>query len=122
MHVNISLFIFVVFRINIKMQSLLETLSENIRFYRKKSGLSQLKLAYQIEMSPSYLNDIENGRQYISMKMLERLAEFFKIPPYKLLLPLDSSLENSVSAECETELRALQKEVNNLFEERLKNV
>lgn len=104
------------------MQSLLETLSENIRFYRKKSGLSQLKLAYQIEMSPSYLNDIENGRQYISMKMLERLAEFFKIPPYKLLLPLDSSLENSVSAECETELRALQKEVNNLFEERLKNV
>lgn len=101
------------------MQSLLKTLSENVRFYRKKSGLSQLKLAYQIDMSPSYLNDVENARQYISLKMLERLAEFFKIEPYRLLLPLDFDSKSSASAEYENELRILQSQINKLFDSRL---
>lgn len=101
------------------MQSLLKTLSENVRFYRKKSGLSQLKLAYQIDMSPSYLNDVENARLYISLKMLERLAEFFKIEPYRLLLPLDFDSKSSASAEYENELRILQSQINKLFDSRL---
>lgn len=101
------------------MQSLLETLSENVRFYRKKSGLSQLKLAYQIDISPSYLNDVENARQYISLKMLERLADFFKIEPYRLLLPLNFDSKKSAPAEYQDELRALQTQINELFNSRL---
>lgn len=101
------------------MSSLLETLSENVRFYRRKSGLSQLKLAYQIDISPSYLNDVENGRQYISLKMLERLADFFKIQPYQLLMPLDFDPKKSAPAEYENELRSLQSQINELFDSNL---
>jgi len=117
---NILLFIFVFFlKYKGMPKPLLEILAENVKYYRAKTGLSQLKFAVQLEISPSYLNDIEAGRQYASLKMLERLAKEFKIEPYQLLLPKEISAQESNLAEYENELRTLKEQVIELFDKRL---
>ncbi len=101
------------------MQSLLEIVSENVRFYRKKTGLSQLKLAYQLEIAPSYLAEIERGKQYPSLKMLERLAKYFDIEPYRLLYPMELNEQAKTSMETIQTLRFLQHQINNIFEQQI---
>ncbi len=100
------------------MQSLLEVLSENVRFYRKKTGLSQLKMAYQIEIAPSYLAEIERGKQYPSLKILEKLANYFEIEPYKLLYPLNMDKKDS-SIETIQALRVLRQEIDEIIDNKI---
>lgn len=99
---------------------LLEILAENVKYYRAKTGLSQLSFAMRINISPSYLNDIESGRQYASLKMLERLAVEFNIETFQLLMPKDIIPEQSVLTEYENELRTLKEQIDGLFDCRLK--
>ena len=98
------------------MQPLLSIISENVRFYRKKTNLSQLKLAMQLEMSPSYLAEIERGRQYPSLKVVERLADFFKIEPYQILQPLELENEKEISIHKERILRNVKARINTLLD------
>lgn len=109
----------IIFENSIMAQTMLEILAENVKYYRSKTGLSQFKFAIQLEISPSYLNDIESGRQYASLKMLERLAKEFNIAPYQLLLPKDISKEDAISAQYKDELRSLKEQVVCLFDEQL---
>jgi len=102
------------------MQSLLEVLSENVRFYRKKTGLSQLKMAYQIEIAPSYLAEIERGKQYPSLKILEKLANYFGIEPYKLLYPLHMDKKDN-SIETIQTLRLLKQEIDGIIDNKIFN-
>ena len=74
----------------------------------------------RINISPSYLNDIESGRQYASLKMLERLATEFNIETFQLLMPKDIIPEQSVLTEYENELRTLKEQIDGLFDCRLK--
>ena len=99
---------------------LLEILAENVKYYRAKTGLSQLNFAMRINISPSYLNDIESGRQYASLKMLERLPAEFNIETFQLLMPKDINSEQSVLTEYENELRTLKEQIDELFDCRLK--
>ncbi len=98
------------------MQSLLEVLSENVRFYRKKTGLSQLKLAYQIEIAPSYLAEIERGKQYPSLKILEKIAAYFEVEPYQLLYPIESMEKKHAEFETIQSLRLLKQGINDLID------
>ena len=102
------------------MQGLLTVISENVRFYRKKTGLSQLKMAYQLEMSPSYLAEIERGRQYPSLKVVERLSAFFKIEPYQLLRPLNLEPQKENYIEEERIIRAVRKKMCDMLDSMLK--
>ncbi len=101
------------------MQSLLEVIPENVKFYRKKSGLSQLKLAYQLEMAPSYLAEIERGTQYPSLKVIERIASYFKIEPYQLLMPNHLEETKKKTIEEERILRSLKESIDSLIENML---
>ncbi len=101
------------------MHSLLSIISENVRFYRKKAGLSQLKLAYQLEMAPSYLAEIERAKQYPSLKIIERIAHFFEIEPYQLLQPMDLDENKIRSIEEKRILRSIKQKIDQVFEEQL---
>ena len=46
----------------------------NIKSYRVNLGISQAKLAEQVEMAANYLGLIENGKKFPSAEMIERLA------------------------------------------------
>lgn len=101
------------------MYSLLSIISENVRFYRKKAGLSQLKLAYQLEMAPSYLAEIERAKQYPSLKIIERIAHFFEIEPYQLLQPMNLDENEIQSIEEKRILRSIKQKIDQFFEEQL---
>ena len=68
-----------------------------IKQLRAQSGLTQDKLAYSIEISRSYLAEVETGKRNISSVNLERicnglgisLAEFFNNELFEQVLPHD---------------------------------
>ena len=53
-----------------------------MREFRRKEGLSQMKLAEFCDTAPSYIGDIEIGRRFPSIDMIEKIAGVLKIEPY----------------------------------------
>ncbi len=68
-------------------------LARNIKTARAKLGVSQHTLAEKADLSPGHINDIEQGRKWVSADALERLAEALLLEPFMLLLPPDYSRE-----------------------------
>lgn len=62
-----------------------EVLAANLRRLRHVKGLSQDDLAYEAEVSRSYLSQIEKGKYYASLKIIEKLAAVLQIEPWELL-------------------------------------
>jgi len=46
----------------------------NLRRLRNAKGLSQDDLAYEAEVSRSYLSQLEKGKFYASLRVIERFA------------------------------------------------
>jgi transcriptional regulator with XRE-family HTH domain len=57
----------------------------NLRRLRHAKGLSQDDLAYEANMSRSYLSQLEKGEFYASLKIIGRLAEVLKAEPADFL-------------------------------------
>ena len=55
-------------------------LAENLKTLRKQKGLSQLKLANELQMAFTFINDIENCKKWVSPETLARFATFFGVP------------------------------------------
>lgn len=60
--------------------------SENIRGYRKKAGLTQEALAIKSGISPNYLACLERNEAGIALARLEKIAKTLKIEPNLLLI------------------------------------
>jgi putative transcriptional regulator len=54
-----------------------EKLGENIRRYRKKSGLKQNQLAEKVGLSDKYIQLIESGERKPSLKTVYKIARAF---------------------------------------------
>jgi transcriptional regulator with XRE-family HTH domain len=64
----------------------------NLRRLRNDRGLSQDHLAYEAEVSRSYLSQLEKGKYYASLKILGKLSEILEVEPAELLkLPRGSN-------------------------------
>jgi transcriptional regulator with XRE-family HTH domain len=62
-----------------------EVFATNLRRLRHAKGLSQDDLAYEAEVSRSYLSQLEKGVFYASLKILEKLARVLDVEPAELL-------------------------------------
>jgi transcriptional regulator with XRE-family HTH domain len=62
-----------------------EIFATNLRRLRHAKGLSQDDLAYEAEVSRSYLSQIEKGAFFASLKIVGRLAEALRVEPAELL-------------------------------------
>jgi transcriptional regulator with XRE-family HTH domain len=62
-----------------------EVFATNLRRLRHEKGLSQDDLAYEAEVSRSYLSQLEKGTFYASLKIIGRLAEALRVEPAELL-------------------------------------
>jgi len=71
----------------------------NLREFRKKEGLTQMKLAEYCNTATSYIGDIEIGRRFPSMEMIEKMANILKIEPYHFF---KESKDNSAHSETES--------------------
>lgn len=65
-----------------------EAFATNLRRLRHAKGLSQDDLAYEAEVSRSYLSQLEKGVFYASLKVIGRLAEALNVEPMEFLRPL----------------------------------
>jgi transcriptional regulator with XRE-family HTH domain len=62
-----------------------EVFATNLRRLRHARGLSQDDLAYEAEVSRSYLSQLEKGAFYASLKIVGKLATVLKVEPAELL-------------------------------------
>ena len=66
-------------------QALKDTLSSNIKKYRRRRNWSQFALAAKIGISTNFLADIEAGNTWVSAQTLVKLAQAFEIEAFELL-------------------------------------
>jgi transcriptional regulator with XRE-family HTH domain len=62
-----------------------ETFATNLRRLRNAKGMSQDALAYESEISRSYLSQIEKGKYNVSIEIIGRLADALKAEPEEFL-------------------------------------
>lgn len=62
-----------------------EVFATNLRLLRHAKGLLQDDLAYEAEVSRSYLSQLEKGKYYASLKIVGRFAEVLQVELAELL-------------------------------------
>ncbi len=61
-----------------------EIFKNNMRFYRKKSGLTQEQLAEIIGCNSKYVSEIESRNKFPSAEIIDKIAEALEIRPVEL--------------------------------------
>lgn len=72
---------------------------QNLRFLRNEKGLSQIKMSELLDITPNYLNAVENGKNFPSPEVLQRMIDVLKIMPYQLFLEYPAKGEPSEPGE-----------------------
>ena len=67
----------------------------NMKKYRKKRRISQMKLAQMLETSTSYIGEIEINTRVPSLAMVEKIARALNIEPFRLFV--DEKEENEIN-------------------------
>lgn len=81
-----------------------ENYGEKIKSYRMKLGLTQSQVAAEMEVTPGYISNVENGRTAMSLRFLIYYAKLMGITLDELVGNLEpdyktSSLDNALIAE-----------------------
>jgi transcriptional regulator with XRE-family HTH domain len=58
---------------------------ENMRKLRMDRGLSQEEVAHRVDITPSYLGQVERGQRNVSIDVMGRVAEALDVPLVRLL-------------------------------------
>ena len=86
----------------------------NMKKYRKKRRISQMKLAEMLETSTSYIGEIEINSRVPSLAMVEKIAKALNIEPFRLFID-DKEQKGDITMETENYLECLTtKERKNL--------
>ncbi|MDR0601447.1 MAG: helix-turn-helix domain-containing protein [Treponema sp.] len=72
---------------------------KNLRFFRKKKGISQVKFSELINISPNYLNAVENGKNFPSPELIQGISNALDILPFQLFLEQPMELSPGAKAE-----------------------
>jgi len=92
---------------------------QNLRFLRNEKGLSQVKFSELLAISPNYLNAVENGKNFPSPEVLQRMVDVLDIMPHQLFLEYPALPGTATPDEKNMllqELAYLQQKLNALFE------
>ena len=90
---------------------------KNLKDFRIKEGLSQMQLAEYCGISPGYITEIEIGKKFPSIGVIEKIAAKLKVEPYRLFKsPAKKSL-----AETNKNSSQLPYYVNKQLQKQLKN-
>jgi len=76
------------------MSSLQLVFGKNVRKYRKQLNFTQAQLSELLDISPSFVGYIENGKTYPSFKTIELLSIALQVPPGNLFED-DGDVESS---------------------------
>lgn len=67
-------------------KEILDLIGLNVKVWRTKKRLTQAQLAEIIDVHEKYIGKIESGKQNITMKTLNRIANAFGIKPSDLFV------------------------------------
>ena len=70
--------------------------SRNLRRLRTNAKLSQISLAIEADLAHNFINDIENGKKWVSPETIAKLSVALKAEPYEFFLS-DSVWNTSAS-------------------------
>ena len=90
----------------------------NLKFYRKNAHFSQQQLAERCNIATNYLSEIETGKKFPSVEMIETLSKELSVPAYLFFI---KSAEAQINTDLITKKRnedfsnALLKSVKNLL-------
>jgi len=59
---------------------------QNLRYLRSEKKISQMRLSELVNITPNYLNAVENGKNFPSLDVLQRIVDVLEILPYQLFL------------------------------------
>jgi transcriptional regulator with XRE-family HTH domain len=96
--------------------TLKQTFIKNLKDFRTKKGLSQMQLAEYCGISSGYIAEIEIGKKFPSVGVIEKIAVILKIEPYLLF---KSHTKNSI-AKISEEKTHLPYYVNKQLQKQLK--
>ena len=68
-------------------------LSRNLKRLRNLANLSQVSLAGEAGLTHNFINDIENGKKWVSPDTIGKLASALKVEPYQFFIA-DSKWNN----------------------------
>jgi transcriptional regulator with XRE-family HTH domain len=65
----------------------------NLRKYRKEKGISQMRLAELCDTATNYIGEIEIGRRFPSLPLIEKIGLALDVEPYRFFMgePGDNS-------------------------------
>jgi transcriptional regulator with XRE-family HTH domain len=66
---------------------------KNLKRIRNGRKISQLSLANLADLTHNFINEIENGRKWVSSGTIAKLAVILEIEPFQFFIP-DRSMEN----------------------------
>lgn len=69
-----------------------KTLISVVKELRIKNKLTQEQMAFEIDISTSYLGMIERGERNISLKNIYKIAKLFKMKPSDLLILVEQKI------------------------------
>lgn len=88
----------------------------NLKRYRKENKLSQMALAEKCGTSASYIGEIEIGKKFPSVEMVQKFAEALDIKPYKLFMEENDIYVANISPQKRQKLvEKLQKSVEEII-------
>lgn len=65
---------------------IIKVFGTNLRFYRKKIGVSQEKLGEMCDLHRTYISDIERFNRSVSLENIQKIADALGIETYKLFI------------------------------------
>jgi len=92
----------------------------NMKKYRKKRRISQMKLAEMLNTSTSYIGEIEINSRVPSMDMVERIAKALNVEPFRLFVD-DTSRTGLDTQETENYLEYLSTTERQDLAQQIKN-
>ena len=98
---------------NFRMTHLQKIFINNLRFYRTERGFTQLNFSEAVGVTPNYLNAVENGRNFPSADLLQRMIDKLRILPYRLFLEKPAL---RIGADSIQTITALRRGIDDLFE------
>ncbi|GAA5084744.1 hypothetical protein GCM10023210_04860 [Chryseobacterium ginsengisoli] len=94
-----------------------------IKKLREQKEISQEDLAFQLDVSQSYLSKIENGAiEKLDFIFMQKIAEFFKVEP-QYFLDGDTIINNNIDTSNNSSVGNIgDTTINNVDEDLFKNV
>lgn len=85
---------------------------ENLKHFRKLHNLTQEELAEKLEIIPTHLSRIENGKSFVTAELLDALCVIFNVSPASFFYTAqefsgDDSLYSKIDGIIDVELEKL---------------